>query len=271
MITPADVSLDGQVAIVTGGARGIGRAIALGLAAFGAEVAVCDRDEASQAETVAQLEGLGPHTRSPAIVDVRDPDAVADVRGPGRRPAHGRVDLLVNNAAGTFYAHFADTSPKGVATMVDENFLSVTHCVRAVLPGDARRRARSSTSPRSRATGPPPGFGVYAAMKAAVTSLTKTLGLELAPRRIRVNAIAPDAIRTPGDHALAESATQGDPMAYGAKVPLDWGETDDCAGRGGVPGVSRLAKWVTGTTLHVDGGAFASSGWIRRADGTYEP
>ncbi|MBM3661169.1 MAG: SDR family NAD(P)-dependent oxidoreductase, partial [Actinobacteria bacterium] len=59
MITPADVSLEGQVAIVTGGARGIGRAIALGLAAFGAEVAVCDRDAANQAETVEQLEALG--------------------------------------------------------------------------------------------------------------------------------------------------------------------------------------------------------------------
>ena len=67
-----------------------------------------------------------------------------------------------------------------------------------------------------------------------------------------------------------ESATQGDPMAYGRKVPLDWGETDDCAGAA-VYLASRLAKWVTGTTLHVDGGAFASSGWIRREDGTYEP
>lgn len=267
MITPADVSLEGQVAIVTGGARGIGRAIALGLAAFGAEVAVCDRDAANQAETVGQLEALG---RSPvaAIADVRDPDAVtAFVQQVV--DAHGRVDILVNNAAGTFYAHFADTSPKGVATMVDENFLSVTHCIRAVLPvmPDGGSIVNVTSIEGHRAA---PGFGVYAAMKAAVTSLTKTLSLELAPRRIRVNAIAPDAIRTPGDHALAESATQGDPMAYGRKVPLDWGETDDCAGAA-VYLSSRLAKWVTGTTIHVDGGAFASSGWIRREDGTYEP
>lgn len=267
MITPADVSLDGRVAIVTGGARGIGRAIALGLAAFGAEVAVCDRDEPSQAETVALLEALG---RPPVagLLDVRDADAVdAFVRRVV--DAHGRVDVLVNNAAGTFYAHFVDTSPKGVATMVDENFLSVTHFVRATVPvmppGGSIVNVTSIEAHRAA-----PGFGVYAAMKAAVTSLTKTLSLELAPLGIRVNAIAPDAIRTPGDHALAESATQGEPLAYGRKVPLDWGETDDCAGAA-VYLASRLAKWVTGTTLHVDGGAFASSGWIRREDGTYEP
>ena len=67
MITPADVSLDGKTAIVTGGARGIGRAIALGLASFGAVVAVCDRDEDNQAETVAMLEDLGRFALADAL------------------------------------------------------------------------------------------------------------------------------------------------------------------------------------------------------------
>jgi NAD(P)-dependent dehydrogenase (short-subunit alcohol dehydrogenase family) len=115
-----------------------------------------------------------------------------------------------------------------------------------------------------------PGFGVYAAMKAAVASLTKTLALELAPRGIRVNAIAPDAIHTPGDESLGDAATQGDPESYGRKVPLDWGDVDDCAGAA-VYLAGNLGKWVTGTTLHVDGGAFASSGWVRQDDGTYLP
>ncbi|MFM8304648.1 MAG: SDR family NAD(P)-dependent oxidoreductase [Actinomycetota bacterium] len=267
MITPADVSLEGRVAVVTGGARGIGRAVALGLASFGAEVAVCDRDAAQQEETVAGLVGLG---RAPLaeVLDVRHGDAVSAFIARVAE-THGRVDILVNNAAGTFHADFLDTSPKGQATMIDENFVSVTHFVRAAVPvmpaGGSIVNVTSIEAHRAA-----PGFGVYAAMKAAVTSLTKTLALELAPRAIRVNAIAPDAIRTPGDHAIAESATRGDPSAYGRKVPLDWGEADDCAGAA-VYLASNLSKWVTGSVLHVDGGSNAASGWARRPDGTYEP
>jgi NAD(P)-dependent dehydrogenase (short-subunit alcohol dehydrogenase family) len=114
-----------------------------------------------------------------------------------------------------------------------------------------------------------PGFGIYAAMKAAVESLTKTLALELATKGIRVNSVAPDAIPTPGDEQNAE-AVATDREAYGRKVPLGWGEIDDCAG----PIVflaSDLSKYVTGTVLHVDGGSHAASGWSRRDDGTYEP
>lgn len=267
MITPADVSLEGKVAVVTGGARGIGRAVALGLASFGAEVAVCDRDAARQDETVAALVALG---RAPVaeVLDVRHADAVHAFVARVTE-TYGRVDVLVNNAAGTFHADFLDTSAKGQATMIDENFVSVTHFVRAVVPvmptGGSIVNVTSIEAHRAA-----PGFGVYAAMKAAVTSLTKTLALELAPRAIRVNAIAPDAIRTPGDHAIAESATRGDPSAYGRKVPLDWGDPDDCAGAA-VYLASNLSTWVTGSVLHVDGGSHAASGWTRRPDGTYEP
>ena len=267
MITPADVSLDGRVAVVTGAAHGIGRAIALGLASFGATVAVCDRNEADHRETVTLLEQFGAPPIE-AVLDVRDAGAVDAFVG--RVAAeHGRVDVLVNNAAGTFYAHFTDTSVKGQAMLIDENFVSVANFVRAVLPvmPDGGSIVNVTSIEAHRAA---PGFGVYAAMKAAVTSLTKTLALELAPRRIRVNAIAPDAIRTPGDSGLAEFATQGDPLSYGTKVPLDWGDADDCAGAV-VYLASNLAKWITGTVLHVDGGAHASSGWVRRDDGTYAP
>jgi NAD(P)-dependent dehydrogenase (short-subunit alcohol dehydrogenase family) len=267
MITPADVSLDGKTAIVTGGARGIGRAIALGLASFGAEVAVCDRDEANQAETVAMLEDLGRFTIA-EVIDVRNAAAV-DSFVARVAQEQGKVDVVVNNAAGTFYAHFVDVNAKGEGSLIAENFGSVTNFVRAAVPvmpaGGSIINVTSIEAHRAA-----PGFGVYAAMKAAVASLTKTLALELAPRGIRVNAIAPDAIHTPGDESLGQAATQGDPESYGLKVPLDWGEADDCAGAA-VYLASNLGKWVTGTTLHVDGGAYASSGWVRRDDGTYSP
>ena len=123
-----------------------------------------------------------------------------------------------------------------------------------------------------------PGFGIYAAMKAAVEHLSRTLALELAPQRIRVNTVAPDGIPTPGDAGLGETASQTEgettgPTArekYAPKLPLGWGNEDDCAG----PVLflaSDLSRYMTGTTLHVDGGSSAASGWIRRDDGTYEP
>ncbi len=115
-----------------------------------------------------------------------------------------------------------------------------------------------------------PGFGIYAAMKAAVESLTKTLALELAPRKIRVNTIAPDAIPTSGDEVNAEAVGSATAPPTTSKVPLGWGTVDDCAG----PIVflaSDLSRFMTGTTLHVDGGSHAASGWVRRPDGTYEP
>src|SRR5688572_8797704 len=132
MISPDDVSLAGKSAIVTGGARGIGRAIAVGLASFGANVAICDRDDASQQQTSALLEPLGHHTFA-ELLDVRDAVAVdAFVSRVARE--WGPVDIVVNNAAGTFYAHFLDTSVKGQAMLIEENFVSVANFVRAAVP-----------------------------------------------------------------------------------------------------------------------------------------
>jgi NAD(P)-dependent dehydrogenase (short-subunit alcohol dehydrogenase family) len=183
--------------------------------------------------------------------------------------AFGRVDVLVNNAGGGFYAPFAAVSEKGQRSLVDENFTSVTNFVRACtrLLAEGASIVNVTSIEASRAA---PGFGVYAAMKAAVESLTKTLALELAPRRIRVNAIAPDAMPTPGDEELADRVSQGQRAAYGRKVPLGWGHVDDAAGAV-VYLASDLARWVTGTVLHVDGGSQAAAGWARRDDGTYEP
>jgi 3-oxoacyl-[acyl-carrier protein] reductase len=266
MIGPEAVSLAGRVALVTGAANGIGKAAALSLGAFGADLAICDRDAENLAKTRAEIEALGRRCVSGEF-DVRDQDAVfAFVHD--AVAALGKVDVLVNNAGGTFYASFLGTNAKGQAMLIDENFTSVTHFVRACVdhmpPGSSIINVTSIEAHRAA-----PGFGVYAAMKAAVESLSKTLALELAPRRIRVNTVAPDAIPTPGDRANAE-AIGADHAAYGRKVPLDWGTTDDCAG----PIVflaSDLARWITGITLHVDGGSHAASGWSRRDDGTYEP
>ena len=264
---PEAVTLEGKVALVTGAAQGIGAATAVTLARFGADLAGCDRRATGLAETAGTVEAAGRRFVS-GVLDVRDGDAVRawldDVSG-----AFGHLDVLVNNAGGGFYAPFDAVSEKGQRSLVDENFTSVTHFVRGCAPllRDGGSVVNVTSVEASRAA---PGFGVYAAMKAAVESLTKTLALELAPRRIRVNAVAPDAMPTPGDADLAEAVDAGGREAYGRKVPLGWGDVDDAAGAV-VYLASDLARWVTGTVLHVDGGSHAAAGWIRRDDGTYQP
>jgi NAD(P)-dependent dehydrogenase (short-subunit alcohol dehydrogenase family) len=260
------VSLDGQVALVTGAAKGIGRATALALANFGADVAICDRDVEGMNETASDVKAIGQGCLA-REVDVRDADAVnAFVAEIGREM--GQIDILVNNAAGTFYAHFFDTNEKGQRMLVEENFTSVTNLVRGCVPlmPDGSSIVNVTSIEAHRAA---PGFGVYAAMKAVVESLTKTLALELAPRRIRVNAVAPDAIGTSGDEVNAE-AVGTTRESYDKKVPFGYGDPDACAG----PILflaTGLSAFMTGTTLHVDGGSHAASGWARRPDGTYEP
>ena len=107
-------------------------------------------------------------------------------------------------------------------------------------------------------------------MKAAVESLTKTLALELADRRVRVNCIAPDAIPTEGDAGLAEAVHAGGVGDYGAKVPLGLGHVDDAAAAA-VFLAGDLSRFVTGTTIHLDGGTFAASGCHKGPSGNYEP
>ena len=102
-----------------------------------------------------------------------------------------------------------------------------------------------------------PGFAVYSAMKAAVANLTQSLALELGPRRIRVNCVAPDVIPTPGVG----------PMDVHTPLPIG-GEVDDVAAAV-VFLAGDLARFVTGTTIHVDGGNLAAGGWHRRADDSY--
>lgn len=247
-VEPAHALLTDRVAVVTGAAVGIGRAVAESLAAFGAHVAACDRD----AENLATLDAAVT-----AVLDVRDGERVdafmADVDA-----RFGRVDVLVNNAGGGFRSAFLDVSAKGQQALVDENFTSVTNFVRATVPlmRDGGSIVNITSIEAHRAA---PGYAVYAAMKAAVANLTKSLSLELADRRIRVNCIAPDDIPTPGVGDLV-----GD-----ISLP-DLGHVDDVAGAV-IFLAGNLSRFVTGTTIHVDGGNWAAAGWRRLPDGTFRP
>jgi NAD(P)-dependent dehydrogenase (short-subunit alcohol dehydrogenase family) len=242
--------LSERVAVVTGAAVGIGASTAVALARFGADVAMCDRDEANLTKVAEEVRGLGRRALT-SVLDVRDADAVNDFAAVVAGD-FGRVDVLVNNAGGGFPALFADVNAKGQDALIRENFGSVTHFIRAVLPamGPGGSIVNITSIEAHRAA---PMFAVYSAMKAAVASLTKSLALELGPRLIRVNCIAPDVIPTPGI---------GDPPV---RTPLPRkGDPDDVAAAV-IFLAGRLSEFVTGTTIHVDGGNLAAGGWRAQA------
>jgi 3-oxoacyl-[acyl-carrier protein] reductase len=254
-LDPSAVLLTDRVAVVTGAAAGIGRAIALGFARFGADLALCDRDADGLAETARGVAAAGRRQVS-EVLDVRDPARVsafvAEVVG-----RFGRVDVLVNNAGGGFASPFLDVSARGQSALVDENFSSVTHFVRGTVPhmGPGASIINVTSIEAHRAA---PGYAVYAAMKAAVANLTRSLALELGERGIRVNCIAPDRIPTPG----IGSELGRSPLAL-------QGHVDHVAGVA-VFLASELAAFVTGTSVHVDGGGWAAGGWRRAPRGGFE-
>jgi 3-oxoacyl-[acyl-carrier protein] reductase len=173
--------------------------------------------------------------------------------------------VLVNNAAGTFFARVTEVNEKGEQILINENFTQVTRFIRLAVPHmPAGGAIVNLTSVEAHQAAP--GFGIYSAMKAAVASLTKSLALELASQGIRVNCVAPDAIPTSGELGargeMQRAATEYEPVIV---PPL---------GRMGVPEeaarvvlflASDASSFVTGSTIHVDGGTHAAGGW-RRVD-----
>jgi NAD(P)-dependent dehydrogenase (short-subunit alcohol dehydrogenase family) len=255
-LEPSRILLTDRVAVVSGAAVGIGRAISAALARFGADVGICDRDERNLAAAEQEIEAAGRRALS-GVLDVRDGAAVQEFF---RRieARFGRVDVLVNNAGGGFQSGFVDVSEKGEEALVRENFTSVTNFIRQSvrLMPESGGSIINITSIEAHRAGP--GFAIYSAMKAAVASLTKSLALELGARQIRVNCIAPDVIPTPGIGEVA------------ARTPLARsGHVDDVAGAA-VFLASEMSAFVTGATLHVDGGNWAAGGWRRREDGGFE-
>ena len=259
VLAPSSVLLTDKVAIVTGGARGIGAATAVALARFGADLAICDREADDMARTATAVEALGRRCLT-GLFDVRHPEPrdawLAEVG-----ETYGRVDVLVNNAGGTFNSPFADINPKGEAALIAENFTQVTGFIRGCLPlmGEGGSIINVTSIEAHRAG---PGFSIYSAMKAAQANLTMSLSLELSSSRIRINCIAPDVIPTEGERLLGGESTD-DESGLAPQPWLEGGSVHDCAAAA-VYLAGDMSRFVTGTTIHVDGGNIAAAGWKRR-------
>ncbi len=259
--------LAGTVAVVTGGAGGLGEAIVSDLAANGVRLGVIDVD----GEAVDGLRRSLAERGCDAIVhqgDARDVDALSALFAAADE-RWGRLDTLVNVVGGTFRAPFTDTAPKGWDALLRTNLLHVLHACSFAAPrmragGRGGSIINLTTIEAHRAA---PGFAVYAATKAAVEQFARTLAVELAPDGIRVNNVAPDCTPTPnivklssGDEALSTPT--------GVRVAIPMGrvghvtDVSNCV----VFLASGLSAYVTGTTLHPDGGTFASSGWFNWPD-----
>ena len=260
MLGPDDVTLEGKVALITGAAQGIGEAIALTFAHFGASVAMCDRNADGLAFVSKEIDGLGQRVVT-GVLDVRDEDQVDAFVDDVERALDHRIDVLVNNAGGGFESDFMSVNAKGQDALIRENFSSVTHFVRACVPhmpeGGSIINVTSIEAHRAA-----PGFAVYSAMKAAIANLSQSLALELGSKGIRVNCIAPDVIPTPGVGEMSGVAAR---MA----LPIA-GHVDDVAGAA-LFLATDLSRFVTGTTIHVDGGNRAAAGWQRQPDGSWRP
>ena len=248
--------LDGRVALVTGGGTGICRGIALAFAAHGCDVAITSRKQEHLDPTAEELRGRGRRALAKAA-DVRDPAAVAGVVD-ATVAELGRLDILVNGAAGNFICLAENLSPNGFGTVVDIDLKGTFHVSRAALP---HLKARGGSVVNISATLPylgTMGQSHAAAAKAGIDSLTRTLACEWGPYGIRVNGIAPGPIEgTEGVRRLTnersrEHAIRGNPLGR-------MGTVDDIA-NAALFLCSDAASFINGVTLVVDGGL-----WLRSA------
>ena len=263
--------LTGQVALVTGGGSGIGLGISELLAELGAHVVIASRKPEHHEAAVAAITARG-HRASSVRLDVRDAERVKQAVA-GVADEYGRIDVLVNNAAGNFYAPSATLSPNAWKAVVEIDLYGTFYCSQAVHPIMARQGGGRiiSTSMTLHYRGWPLMAHATAA-KAGVDALTRTLAVEWAPQRIRVNAIAPGPIPTEGVRkAFAPPADSGVPDLFAAAeakmaeyartgIPLGrWGSPRDIANM-----VAFLASpagdWITGAIFVVDGGE-----WLAKA------
>jgi NAD(P)-dependent dehydrogenase (short-subunit alcohol dehydrogenase family) len=260
MLHPDNLNLNGETALVTGGAGGIGLAITETFLNFGASVVVLDYNAENLANCQNKLQAHGDRLQL-REGDVRDADfldaVAADVEN---------LSILVNNVGDILgqIKPFVETDEADWDDLYQVNLRHVFACTKRFAPkmiaaGKGGSIINITSIEAFRAV---PTCAVYGAFKSAIGGFVRSMAMELSPYQIRINAIAPETTRT----------EQIDPQAFTKPEHLPMSDIWNPMGRFGEPQdiasaalflASRMSPWVTGTTLHVDGGALAAAGWYR--------
>jgi NAD(P)-dependent dehydrogenase (short-subunit alcohol dehydrogenase family) len=221
-------------------------------------VAIWERNAETAASAATEVGGLGLTT------DVRDSDQV-DAALAQTIDTYGPVNILVNNAGGVFWSSLLETTENGWDALYRSNLKHVILCTQRVArvmveAGNGGSIISVTSIEGVRAA---PGYAAYAAAKAGVINFTQTAALELAPHGIRVNALAPDITMTEG---LASVAPPGSDERFGLTVPMGRaGHVDEMAGAA-VFLAGDMSSYITGQTIHVDGGTEAAGGWYHHPE-----
>ncbi|KPJ61446.1 MAG: hypothetical protein AMJ46_01805 [Latescibacteria bacterium DG_63] len=243
------MELQGKVSVVTGGAQGIGKAIALCLAERGSDVAILDLKEEGSAELLARIKAFGRKS----LFAKADVSLASDVDAAAKSILKelGHVDVLVNNAGITRDAVLVRMDEKGWDSVIAVNLKGTFNCTRAFLRGMIKQRSGRIVNVSS-VVGIMGNAGQsnYAASKAGVIGFTKSVAKEVASRGITVNAVAPGFIDTEMTRTLSEEARQ----SFLTSVPARRvGVAEDVANVVAFL-ASDSASYITGQTIHVDGG-----------------
>lgn len=250
------LSLEGKLAIVTGGRRGIGRAIALAMAEAGADVALCDRvtDDGELAAVAEEIQKLGQRALAVKVDVTRKADVdnlVQMVTG-----EFGAIDILVNNVAMNIMAPLLELGEDGWDKVINTDLKGYYLCCQAAGRKMVDRKGgRIINIASTAAMKAAPGMGAYCIAKAGVVMLTRVLALELAQYNIQVNAIAPYMVRTKFSQPLWSDARTLKQIE--AEIPLGrLAETKDVIGAA-LFLASDASSYITGHTIVVDGGLSA--------------
>ena len=253
---PGNYDLSGKVAIVTGGGRGIGRAIALGLADCGAKLALASRTKEELDKVVSEIKGNGGEA-TPVVTDLMVSEQI-DALIEATMKTYGRVDILVNNAARSFLRPLMDLREDGWDKIFDVNCKAVfllSRAVAKIMGEQGGGRIINITTVGAVRGGA--GMGVYHASKAAVNMLTKCMAVEWAPLNVNVNAVGPGLTKTAFSQPIWSNPSLEQMIT--TRVPKGrLAEPEEIVGAV-LFLCSEDSSFITGESIYVDGGTLANT------------